>query len=95
MYYGVGVAAIIAIVCAAAYQDPLEIAAPWVIAKSPPEIGPVAERPANPNMKGDPNVTPATTIGVQINADKNPILLYNIKQVLNMLYISILIKLSI
>lgn len=44
--YGVGDIPIIAIVCAAAYQEPAEMAAPCEAANNPPAIGPVAYNPA-------------------------------------------------
>jgi hypothetical protein len=74
--YGVGDIPIIAIVCAAAYQEPAAIAAPCEDANNPPATGPAADNPAKPKMKGEPIVTPNTTIGAQITADKNPILIY-------------------
>lgn len=44
--YGVGDIPIIAIVCAAAYQEPAAIVAPCEFANNPPAIGPVADNPA-------------------------------------------------
>lgn len=73
LFYGVGDIPIIAIVCAAAYQEPDIMAAPCEDANNPPAIGPAADNPAKPKMKGDPRETPNTIIGVQITAVKNPI----------------------
>jgi len=83
--YGVGDIPIIAIVCAAAYQEPAAIAAPCEDANNPPAIGPAADNPTKPKMKGEPIVTPNTIIGAQITADKNPILIIYIIY-LNYLY---------
>ena len=44
--YGVGIAATIAIVCAADIQLPAAMAAPCVVAKRPPAISPAADNPA-------------------------------------------------
>jgi hypothetical protein len=74
--YGVGDIPIIATVCAAAYQEPAAIVAPCEDANNPPAIGPAADNPTKPKMKGEPIVTPNTIIGAQITADKNPILIY-------------------
>jgi hypothetical protein len=75
IFHGVGDIPIIAIVCAAAYQEPDIIAAPCEDANSPPAIGPVADNPTKPKIKGEPSETPNTMIGAEIIADKNPILI--------------------
>ena len=75
IFHGVGDIPIIAIVCAAAYQEPDIIAAPCEDANNPPAIGPVADNPTKPKIKGEPSETPNTMIGAEIIADKNPILI--------------------
>ena len=72
--YGVGKAAVMAIACAAAYQDPEAIAAPCVQANKPPATGPAAAKPANPKIAGEPNTNPVTIIGAATIAVNNPIL---------------------
>jgi hypothetical protein len=74
VFYGVGETPIIAIVCAAAYHEPDNIAAPCDEANNPPATGPTADNPAKPKMNGEPIETPNITIGVQMTADKNPII---------------------
>ena len=66
--HGVGVAAIMAMLCAAAIQLPAAIPAPCIAAKVPPATGPMALIPTKERMKGDPTVTPTTIIGVATKA---------------------------